>query len=173
MKLDPSQVVVLAGAGISIEEPSGIPAAWGLLEVLLEWVAPNRKTRAALAERMTPGTRFNPYHFLRFEGFLQAIAQIDPNIFYYLESTQSFGAANINHRLLARMALNGTTVLTTNFDTRIEQAADKEGLAAFVLSSSRREPNELDRLVKVHGSFPWKRYASRNLNADRKAGFGL
>jgi len=64
--VNPTQVVVLAGAGISIEEPSGIPAAWGLLEALLEWVAPEAKVRAGLARRMMPGSHFNPYHFLRF-----------------------------------------------------------------------------------------------------------
>lgn len=148
---------MVAGAGISVEEPSGIPAAWGILESLLKWVAPDAKVRAKLSQRMTPDSRFNPYHFLRFEGFIQAIAQLDPNIFYYLESTQSYGGPNLNHRLLARMALGGATVLTTNFDTRIEQAAGHAPLPTFVLSSRRRAPGPDDRLVKVHGSFPWKR----------------
>lgn len=148
---------MLAGAGISIEEPSGIPAAWGLLELLLKWVTPDGAACAELARRMTPGSQFNPYHFLRFEGFIQAVAEIDPNIFYYLESTQTFGGPNLNHRLLARMALAGATVVTTNFDTRIEQAAGAELLPTFVLSSKRKAPNSDDRLVKVHGSFPWRR----------------
>jgi hypothetical protein len=149
--------VVLAGAGISIEEPSGIPAAWGLLEVLLKWAAPAGKVRVDMARRTTPGHQFNPYQFLRFEGFIQAIAEIDPNIFYFLESSQTFGGPNINHLLLARMALKGTTILTTNFDTRIEQAVGDRYLSTFVLSSKRRVPNPADRLIKVHGSFPWKR----------------
>lgn len=148
---------MLAGAGVSIEEPSGIPAAWGLLEALLKWVAPGRKVRAALARRMTPGSHFNPYQFLRFEGFIQAVAEIDPNIFSYLESTQTFGGPNINHQMLASMALEGATVLTTNFDTRIEQAAGQGYLPAFVLSSKRRAPNPPHRLIKLHGSFPWRR----------------
>jgi hypothetical protein len=154
---DPSEVVVLAGAGVSTEEPSGIPAAWGLLEALLRWVAPRADARADLARRMMPGHQFNPYHFLRFEGFIQAIAQIDPNIFYYLESTQTFGGPNVNHRLLARMAIDGATVLTTNFDTRIEQAIGNRRLSTFVLSSKRRAPSPMDRLIKIHGSFPWMR----------------
>lgn len=148
---------MLAGAGISVEEPSGIPAAWGLLELLLKWVAPDAKVRAALAQRMSPGNRFNPYHFLRFEGFIEAIAQLDPNVFYYLESTQRYGGPNLNHRLLARMALGGAPILTTNFDTRIEQAAGGAPLPTFVLSSKRLAPGQDDRLVKIHGSFPWKR----------------
>jgi NAD-dependent SIR2 family protein deacetylase len=57
---------------------------------------------------------------------VRAIAAIDPNIFYYLESTQAYGQPNINHQLLMRMALKGATILTTNFDTRIEQAAGDE-----------------------------------------------
>ena len=76
---------MLAGAGISVEEPSGIPAAWGLSDALLKWIAPNQRRRLELARRMTPGNHFNPYHFLRFEGLVQAIAAIDPNIFFYLE----------------------------------------------------------------------------------------
>jgi hypothetical protein len=154
---DPSEVVILAGAGVSIEEPSGIPAAWGLLEALLKWVAPKAEARADLSQRMTPGHQFNPYHFLRFESFMQAVAEIDPNIFYYLESTQAFGGPNINHRLLAGMAIDGATVLTTNFDTRIEQAAGDRRLLTFVLSSKRRVPGPMDRLIKIHGSFPWTR----------------
>src|SRR5258708_18557363 len=95
---DPLKIVVLAGAGISIEEPSGIPAAWGLSDALLKWIAPNRRQRLKLTQRMTPGIDFNPYHFLRFEGLIQAIASIDPNVFYYLESTQDYGRPNINHQ---------------------------------------------------------------------------
>jgi hypothetical protein len=155
--LDPSEIVVLAGAGISVEEPSGIPAAWGLLEVLLKWAAPDARVRKDLARRMTPGSQFNPYRFLRFEGFIQAVAALDPNIFYCLESTQTFGSPNINHLLFARMALAGSTILTTNFDTRIEQAAGARHLPTFVLSSNRRVPAAVDRLIKLHGSFPLKR----------------
>lgn len=147
---------MLAGAGISIEEPSGIPAARGLSAALLKWIAPGRQQRLKLAERMMPGNDFNPYHFLRFEGLIQAIANIDPHVFNYLESTQAYGSPNINHQLLARMALKGATILTTNFDTRIEQAAGAEQLSTFVLSSKRRVPSASDRLVKLHGSFPWK-----------------
>jgi hypothetical protein len=150
-------VVVLAGAGISVEEPSGIPAAWGLLDTLLKWAASGRRARAELARRMTPGSEFNPYRFLRFEGFIQAVAEIDPNIFYYLESTQAFGGPNVNHRLLAEAALRGATVITTNFDTRIEQAAAGRHLPTFVLSSKQHAPSVSDRLIKIHGSFPWKR----------------
>lgn len=148
---------MLAGAGISIEEPSGIPAAVALSQVLLEWVARDASTRADLARRMAPGSQFNPYQFLRFEGFIQAIAEIDPNIFHYLESTQRFGGPNIHHQLLARMGLAGTTIITTNFDTRIEQAVAERYLSTFVLSSKRRGPKLDDRLIKIHGSFPWKR----------------
>ncbi|MEK6283534.1 MAG: hypothetical protein AABN95_24530 [Acidobacteriota bacterium] len=104
---DPPETVVLAGAGISVEEPSGIPAAWGLSEALLRWITSNRSLRSELARRMTPGSQFNPYQFLRFEGLIQAIAAIDPNVFQFLEATQVYGAPNRNHRLLARMALEG------------------------------------------------------------------
>jgi hypothetical protein len=148
---------MLAGAGISVEEPSGIPAAWGLLDALLKWAAPTGRAREELAGRMAPGSDFNPYRFLRFEGFIQAVAEIDPNIFYYLESTQIFGGPNTNHRLLAEMALRGATIITTNFDTRIEQAAGRRHLSTFVLSSKRQMPSASDRLIKIHGSFPWRR----------------
>jgi tetratricopeptide (TPR) repeat protein len=156
-ELDPSEVVVLAGAGISVEEPSGIPAAWGLLDALLKWAAPTGRARGELTGRMAPGSDFNPYRFLRFEGFIQAVAEIDPNIFYYLESTEAFGGPNANHRLLAEMALRGATIITTNFDTRIEQAVGNRYLSTFVLSPKRRVPTASDRLIKIHGSFPWRR----------------
>ena len=106
---------------------------------------------------MTPGSQFNPYQFLRFEGLIQAIAAIDSNVFHFLETTQAYGAPNRNHRLLARMAMEGATILTTNFDTRIEQAAGEAELSTFVLSASRRAPAPSDRLIKLHGSFPLKR----------------
>lgn len=148
---------MLAGAGISVEEPSGIPAAWGLLDALLKWAAPTGRAREELSGRMAPGSDFNPYRFLRFEGFIQAVAEIDPNIFYYLESTQIFGGPNTNHTLFAEMALRGATIITTNFDTRIEQAVGNRHLSTFVLSSKRQVPTESDRLIKIHGSFPWRR----------------
>ncbi len=147
----------MAGAGISVDEPSGIPAAWPLSRILLKWVAPHPHKRKKLLKRMTPGSDFNPYHFLRFEAFIQAVSEIDANFFAYLESTQEFGGPNLNHRLLARLSGDGATILTTNFDTRIEQAARGEYLSTFVLSSRRRAPRSTDRLIKVHGSFPWNR----------------
>lgn len=155
--MKPSETVVLAGAGISIEEPSGIPAAQGLSDALLRWITSNPTVRQRLAHRLTPGNNFNPYHFLRFEGLVQAIAAIDPNIFNYLESTQVYGGPNVNHQLLARMALRGATILTTNFDTRIEQAAGSSQIRTLVLSGNRSVPGTRDRLIKLHGSFPWRR----------------
>jgi hypothetical protein len=156
-KRQPGDFVIVAGAGISLEEPSGIPAAQAISEALLKWIARNARERSELRQRMTPGNRFNPYQFLRFEGLIQAIAEIDPNILYFLESTQTFGNPNINHGLLATMAVEGSIVITTNFDTRIEQAAGDRYLSTFVLSSNRQTPQPDDRLIKIHGSFPWRR----------------
>jgi len=104
---DPSETVVLAGAGISVEEPSGIPAAWRLSEALLRWITSNRSLRSELARRMTPGSQFNPYQFLRFEGLIQAIAGIDPNIFHFLKATQAYGAPNRNHPLVGKYGAGG------------------------------------------------------------------
>jgi hypothetical protein len=69
------------------------------LNVLLKWAAPGDKSRAELQSRMAAGSEFNPYRFLRFEGFIQAVSELDPNIFYYLESAQAFGGPNTNHRI--------------------------------------------------------------------------
>ena len=127
------------------------------MEALLEWIAPDPHIRSALSGRMTPGREFNPYQFLRFEALIQGIAEVEPNIFDYLSAVQRVGEANRHHHLLAEIAANGATIISTNFDTRIEQAAQEYAMPTFVLSARRRTPAPEDRLIKVHGSFPWKR----------------
>jgi len=93
------------------------------MEALLEWIAPDPHIRSALSGRMTPGREFNPYQFLRFEALIQGIAEVEPNIFDYLSAVQRVGEANRHHHLLAEIAANGATIISTNFDTRIEQGA--------------------------------------------------
>ena len=79
----------LVGAGISVDEPSGVPPAPRILQVLCNWIAGNDHALAQqLLERCQPGNVHNPFDFIRFEALIQAITQVAPDILSALRSVE-------------------------------------------------------------------------------------
>jgi len=155
MQLD--RHIFLVGAGISVDPPSHIPPAAPICDFLLRWLSGGDKDVCArLIERSRPGSSHNPYDFVRFEALIHRIAQLDPGIITQLALLETYGFPNAHHVLLAMALRGGASVVTTNFDNRIELAGALLDWKVPVMRLSRRSPAppETAMLVKVHGSFP-------------------
>lgn len=143
------QVSVICGAGISYD--SGLPLAGGLMNAILDTCGATEQECERINESGLP-----------FEAFMDAVAE--HSAIKQLWKIFKQGEPNANHTLLANLMLSGRlqTVVTTNFDTLIEDAlescAGKSGLASRWkvyknLSGSEEPPlpGSDPSLVKIHG----------------------
>ncbi|MFX0075574.1 MAG: tetratricopeptide repeat protein [Candidatus Hermodarchaeota archaeon] len=105
------KLTFLAGAGISIDPPSCLPAGSAMIKRLVEYFCAKSSIDLILN-----------INELRFEQLVQIISDvIDPElkvIKYYSKCTKP----NINHFFLAEMIMKGQVVITTNFDNLIEHS---------------------------------------------------
>jgi hypothetical protein len=154
--------VILAGAGISIDAPSNVPAAAPLLEVLRDWICAGdqelrRRMDAVLAPPHARHPYEGPYASTRFELLLEWARFVEPGIYDALSLLDEAGTPNLWHHHLALAVREGAVVLTTNFDSRIERACLDLGvpLRGVVISGTAVPDAELREanLVKLHGSF--------------------
>lgn len=152
--------VYLVGAGISIDAPSGIPPGAPILQRLIEYVAIDASAAQALRDYADPDVAckqgLSRTNFLRFEGLIERISDIEPTIFSALAKLESNGRPNTIHQFLVDQANAGALVLTTNFDCRIEQAAlnRQSDLRRFVVGQPVHKLRSDTQLIKLHGSFP-------------------
>lgn len=115
--LDPARLAILAGAGISLAPPSGLPTAERFLRSFYE---------TCLSAGSEPETFLRAAPDLRFEGVLEVVQRrFDPG----LDILGAFagGSPNRNHRHLAALARRGALIVTTNFDLLIEEALRESG----------------------------------------------
>ncbi len=120
--------------------PSCVPAAQPIIALVYRWLAAGDDHLArALISRCEPGHAFCPFDFLRFEAVLEAVSRETPKFLRLLQALQTHGSPNLSHLFLIRAAAKGARVLTTNFDTRLEMAAEWSAIAApmFILSPNR------------------------------------
>jgi len=154
-----NKTVFLIGAGISIDSPSCIPPAHPILKIFAEWLADgNSELEARLLARCTAGNADNPFDFIRFEALIQQVAFFAPEILRMLATVEKSGMPNAHHLFLMDALNQGATIITTNFDTRFEEAAEWLDMDSrlFTLSSRRKSPPADARLIKIHGTFPHK-----------------
>jgi hypothetical protein len=151
--------IFLIGAGLSIDGPSCIPAAWPIIRTFCSWLADgDGKLEQELLTRCYASPERNPFDFIRFEGLMQAIARTMPDIVGALQVLEAWGMPNAFHLTLMKMAQEGDVIVTTNFDTRFEQASEwlDFPLKLFRLSKRSQLPSPGTQLVKLHGSFPYR-----------------
>lgn len=160
MNYEPGEWAFFVGAGISIQ--SGFPAAMGLIDSILCRVAPDpgalRQLRAVAfatdQERRAHGD------YLRFELLLDILqGHVDPDL-HLLDFIPRVTEPNPVHLLLAKEALAGSCILTTNFDGLIEEAILRLGGQPVTVCRSedfpRWTPPTISRrtpVFKLHGSF--------------------
>jgi tetratricopeptide (TPR) repeat protein len=156
-----SKFCFLAGAGISIDEPSCLPAGNRFSEAALRKVVPleEQKNILTLMDPERESTRVLG-DFLRFEELIELIQQdMDPDL-RLLDVFKSCDTPNLPHLFLANMLLTGHQVLTTNFDSLIEYALLCLGVDAdsvfSVIDKDEWEAVHLRKerfsIYKLHGS---------------------
>jgi hypothetical protein len=152
------RLVVLAGSGISVLAPSYLPDWRGFNEALLDGVKDLALTLPGLNKGAESAIRGLSLDGFPVEAFSDAVVDAYAGDEYFpvlkiLDSRQP----NANHYALAALARQGVlrAVVTTNFDTLLEQAF--EGLAfetCITVEDYARVSHDSERPViyKIHGS---------------------
>jgi NAD-dependent SIR2 family protein deacetylase len=117
-------LAILCGAGVSLSRPSNLLDGRSFMTQVLRRVRPPGVLRASLFQTLNRprDVRSRPGHFLRFELLMKALqdSELDQNL-SVLDCLEC-DWPNKNHFLLGGLVRAGCVVMTTNFDTLIEQA---------------------------------------------------
>ena len=107
-------VVILAGAGISLNPPSNVPTSREFIKGLIECLIPEDFKESVLQLEQ-----------IRFEQFIDNIESLFDADLKFLDYFDMITNPNIIHYYVAQMLLKGHGGLTTNFDFLIELALKK------------------------------------------------
>lgn len=151
--------VVFVGAGISFN--SGVPTVYPLKKAILDGM--NILTNDEVEELVS----FD----IPFESFISSL-QSDCYSIKTLFDIYSLGKPNLNHFLLAHLSLQGfiKVIITTNFDTLIEQAFESIGNTKLKVFYTQKQIRNIDYndeetiLIKIHGCVTSKRTIATTLN---------
>jgi tetratricopeptide (TPR) repeat protein/NAD-dependent SIR2 family protein deacetylase len=146
--IDQQQLAVWCGAGIS--RHSGIPTVIDFKGEVLRLLGASDDVRDALLESNHP-----------FEAFVETLQTCDPT--GHLYNVYTLGRPNATHTLLAKLVKMSKlhTIVTTNFDTLLEQALAAERMKAgkhydlFADESAFETINwhsMKPRVIKIHGT---------------------
>jgi len=144
------------GAGISISAPSSSPSWWTLMSNVLEETfnaVPEEHQGIARKLRTSDNAR-SPEEVMETYYFV-----LQKKLFSLFELLNE-GEPNANHRIIAKMALQGKvrSILTTNFDEFIERALDDEGVQYRAICTSDEFKQYLESgykgfvILKIHGT---------------------
>ncbi len=181
------KLVIFAGAGISYDSPSCLPTGLPIMTNILSRVVPEQYRDWSLSYLEKPGIKEKrvlspekryelqllsadskyeiekrPGEFLRFEELIHAVSKYDKELKVF-DVLRKCDRPNINHFILAKLLSEGVPVITTNFDTLIEQAfhqinGDHSDELDICLTDQHYQ-NTLNnkhlskKLFKIHGSF--------------------
>lgn len=158
-------MAVLAGAGVSISSPSGLPSGSEFMAGVVEVTVPI-ELKEQILTLCHPVRRGQKYYgdFLRFEALLEYVRDtIDPglDILGVLDDSihRIRPQPNQNHYFLASLIKQGHLVFTTNFDVLIELAAANPSVGVTcspLIDSQEYVKYSLSQcthpLFKLHGS---------------------
>ena len=154
---DMERIAVFAGAGISKEAPANLPSWWDYNKCVLEAIQQEALTVFTSDKPIYSSEKMLetlPVTSISDVLFTCGLGEIYFNMVSCLEGTRP----NMNHFILANMAKNGylACVVTTNFDTLIEQAFDELMVPYKVLLNEEDYTvdfkEEICLIVKLHGS---------------------
>lgn len=153
--------VFFVGAGISVNWPTRFPVASTLIAKILEALAPNRSSLELLTELADSvrDNKRNPGDYIRFELLVDIIKQlVDPQL-CLLGFIDIFTEPNALHNVLARRAIAGDVIVTTNFDGLIEESIRRLGgkpVSICTISDFKSWKNigsDRTPVYKIHGSY--------------------
>ncbi len=131
----PEKTIILAGAGISMKEPALLPGGKDLTEFCLKMAVGEDAAKRIQGiwrevSKMVAENSGFVYPFMRLEIILDNVNKMERMIEgpRLLDGFIRFSErpGNVNHRLLYRLAQKKSIVLTTNFDTCIENSGGTE-----------------------------------------------
>lgn len=137
--------VFLCGAGISVPPPANLPSVNYFKSELAKAIGGNLDIQDDIIRRCLYGDEI--YRGLRFEQIITCLSEIDPALesLNFARVRSNHGSRfNGLHAYLAERAVLGDTVLTTNFDTLIEQA--------MLFLWPERVHASISNIVKLHGT---------------------
>jgi SIR2-like domain len=144
--MQPGELFVFAGAGVSVSQPAALPAFAGIRDAILSQLGMGDYFPAGdstqLTERQQAAVGLAP------EPFLLALQRSNVQLIPWLRQVLSNGSPNAAHAALAQLAAAGARVWTVNFDTLVEDAA------AHPLRTAAwpRHPSADTQLHKPHGT---------------------
>jgi tetratricopeptide (TPR) repeat protein/NAD-dependent SIR2 family protein deacetylase len=148
-----SKLALVLGSGISKSNPSNIPGVGQIKEKIMKDIVPYEKGKHIV-------TWEEIHENYQFEQFLSTVFRNMPTK-DYLANIYKVGSPNKTHKLVSYLALNGaiTEIFTTNFDTKIEEAAIQLDSSKSIFhlmynethfSTDTGEKNKVP-LIKIHG----------------------
>ena len=153
---DDRTLTVLCGAGISVAPPSRLPIASELMaKVCSHFTGPYRHYIK----------EFN----LRPEVLFGIISKYEnDNLFALLSELLAADQFNKTHYFLSTLLNNGCNVITTNFDTLIEQACAANNVVFNRVISRFKDCPKRSALYKIHGSINHHRSMLYTINHINK-----
>lgn len=135
-----ADLVVFAGAGISVCEPAALPDFRTLKDAILEAAGiaklPDADRRTSLAP----------------EPFMAALGSLGFDVEAWLRDVLSKGKPNAAHLTIAELLHEGASVWTVNFDELIEQAYLVRAMVPPSRCAWPDTPSSGARLLKPHGT---------------------
>ena len=143
------KLAIFCGAGISYD--SGIPTVDKIIPPILDKLGMDKEEKDKVWNSSLP-----------FEAFMQILSEnSETEDFFELLEIFKKGIPNTNHIFFAKLAKAGLlkTICTTNFDTLIEQAFEKEKLKKnidYQVFSKEEDFGKIDwndkiKIIKIHG----------------------
>ncbi|MEU2031107.1 SIR2 family protein [Nocardia amamiensis] len=151
-------LLLLCGAGLSMASPSNVPSWWEFNEKILEGIKRRALDDISFSPEVSQSIQELTLDRIDLLSFSQVIHDAFAggtwfSLLPYLDGEQP----NYSHWAVAALAQAGiiTTVLTTNFDTLLERAANELGVAFEILVPGRHTPPDPSltglKIVKLHG----------------------
>lgn len=142
-------IIVLCGAGVSYDSPTNIPTVNSFIQSLLDELL---VTTSFSLEDMENFNKDN--HKPRFELLIDELARtLDTKL--AVSKIFSTPSHNKNHLFLAKMLKDGSTIVTTNFDTCIENASKVKTRKLVFKGADISNRDSLNiknyNLIKPHG----------------------
>lgn len=170
-----SKLIIWAGSGISISEPSNLPAADNLTSFILDqccgYQAKYRiESIWCQANEMVASGSYKTYFgmYPRLEAILNEVSAVENSqktvSKYVMSGFESFASVpyNVNHAVLAKLVNQGVTVITTNFDLCIQRAYEmlfpeenklnRKKLGNVIIFSPNKSIHSKGKIIHLHGT---------------------
>ena len=153
-----AKLTFLAGAGVSVDPPSSLPAGRKMMDVFIKYTCTESEIK-----------RIKDLEDLHFESLIESVRHyIDPSLKFF----DYYGACdkpNLNHFFFAEMIKKGHFVMTANLDFLIEYALKQSGvpndqIIPVITKSDFQDYSDPYRLYKNGKKAVYKMYgATQNI----------